>query len=102
MANIHQIHLDKDGYCDGFTVLQDLEENWVEIDPLIFPQTIGQRFDVANMRWLDEYADWYVAPPPEPVSEAEQRELDKEELLIDTLIGQQQIQLSLETGGDSV
>lgn len=36
------------------------------------------------------------------ISLTEQRELDKEELLIDTLIGQQQIQLSLETGGDSV
>lgn len=36
------------------------------------------------------------------ISLTEQRELDKEELLIDALIGQQQIQLSLETGGDSV
>lgn len=36
------------------------------------------------------------------ISLTEQRELDKEELLIDTLIGQQQIQLSLETGGDRV
>lgn len=50
---------------------------------------------------ITHIVDQLQEQPEMPISDIEQRELDKEELLIDTLIGQQQIQLILETGGDS-
>ena len=74
----------------------------MEVPYELYPETTGQKFDSINMCWLDEYADWYEAPPKTALSEAEQRELDRDELLLDSVISDQQILLLLESGGDSV
>ena len=108
MANVYQIHLDKNNFCDGFTAMQELENGWIEIDQQLMPQTAGQKFDMENMRWLDQYADWYVPPQkPEPVQtpqekilslleHQQQSDLDRDELQIDAAIKMEEIKLSLE------
>lgn len=100
---MYQIQLNDNGYCIGFVLLPYLDEGFIEVPQNLYPTDIsysGRKFDVENMQWLDEYADWYTAPPKPALSEAEQRELDRDELLLDNVINDQQIILMLETGGD--
>nr|DAJ77079.1 MAG TPA: hypothetical protein [Caudoviricetes sp.] len=96
------IRLNEQDFCVEYTVLQDVPEGWMEVPYELYPETTGQKFDPVNMCWLNEYADWYKAPPKPALSEAEQRELDRDEMLLDNLISNQQIILLLESGGDRV
>lgn len=100
--NRYVIRLDNQGYCINTSILQEVPEDYIEIQSALYPETIGQKFDPVNMCWLNEYADWYKAPPKPELSEAQQRELDRDELLLDNLISNQQIILLLESGGDRV
>ena len=100
--NKYIIELDDKNYCIGFTILQEVPDGWIEVSFELYPETIGQKFDPVNMCWLNEYADWYKAPPKPVLSEAEQHELDRDELLLDSVISDQQILLLLESGGDRV
>lgn len=100
--NRYVIQLDDQGYCINTSILQEVPEDYIEVPAALFPETIGQKFDSVNMCWLDEYADWYETPPKPALSEAEQRELDRDEMLLDNLISNQQILLLLESGGDRV
>ena len=100
---MYQIHLNENGYCIEFVHLLELNEEFIEVPQNLYPTDfsyLGRKYDVENMCWLDEYADWYMAPPKPELSEAEQRELDRDELLLDNVINDQQIILLLEKGGD--
>ena len=94
------IELDKDNFCIGFVQSYIPIDGWVKIPYELFPKTTGQKFDIVNMQWVNEYADWNKTPPKAELSESEQRELDRDELLLDNVINDQQIILLLETGGD--
>lgn len=96
------IELDSENFCIGYIIVQEVPDGWIEVSSELYPETIGQKFDPVNMCWLNEYADWYKAPSKPELSEAEQRELDRDELLLDNLISNQQIILLLESGGDRV
>lgn len=100
--NKYVIHLDDQNYCDEFTILEEVPDGWIEVLSGLLPQVKGQKFDPVKMCWLNEYADWYKAPPKPALSKTEQRELDQDELLLDSVIGDQQILLLLESGGDRV
>lgn len=94
------IKLDNENFCTAYSVFKAAPVGWIEIPATLYPLTAGQKFDMENMQWLDEYADWYMAPTKPELSEAEQRELDRDELLLDNVINDQQIILLLEKGGD--
>ena len=100
--NKYVIQSDNENFCTGYTILQEVPDGWLEIPSVLYPNHTGQKFDQVNMCWLDEYADWYEAPPKPALSEAEQHELDRDELLLDSVINDQQILLLLESGGESI
>ena len=105
MKIVYQLQLDEKGFCIGYVIAETKQDDCIEIDKKLYPMDssyFGRKFDVENMQWLDEYADWYKAPPKPALSEAEQRELDRDEMLLDNLISNQQIILLLESGGDRV
>ena len=98
--NRYVIQLDKENFCIGRGILQEVPKDHIEVPYALYPETRGQKFDSVNMQWVNEYADWYKTPPKAELSESEQRELDRDELLLDNVINAQQIILLLETGGD--
>lgn len=105
------IQLNEEGFCIGSSIFDQIMPGFIEVPEAIYPTDIshcGQKFDIINMRWLDEYADWYVPPietKPEPspqekiislLERQQQSELDKDEIMIDQLITAEEIKLALE------
>lgn len=102
---MYKLYINSNGYCMGYMINNEPLEDDIEVDQSLYPTDdsyLGRKFDPVNMCWLNEYADWYKAPPRPALSEAEQRELDRDELLLDSVINDQQIILLLESGGDRV
>ena len=72
------IKLNKNDICVEFTMLiDDTLEGFIKIPANLYPSNTGQKFDVENMCWLDEYDESLTIPNSEPpLSEHEQMEID--------------------------
>lgn len=98
---MYKLCIDANGYCVGYLINDEPLENEIGVYENLYPTDnsyIGRKFDSANMCWINEYADWYKSPPQPKLSETELQELDRDELLIDILINQQDVLLTLQGG----
>ena len=51
------ISLDEKGYCTGFMDSTDLLEGYIKLPNRLKP-SIGQKFDIEKMQWIEDYAEW--------------------------------------------